>query len=167
MATAPAAPATNVATLIGPLGRAVSAGGSGAACAGSGAGGGSDGGGISVAVRSMVGTARFLRRGPAAASCGAFCCASGGVSGVVGLSAMLILSESATRMQEITQMAQRRQSTLRRLQKSEQRRLVRPLGHGDAAGAGPGQRLGDRPRQAKMPHLKRLFDNARLEKCST
>src|SRR5450755_438360 len=143
MATAPAAPATNVATLIGPLGLAVSAGGSGAACAGSGAGGGSGGiaaagGGISVAVRSIDGAARFLRRGPAAASCGAFCCASGGVFGVVGLSAMLILSESATRMQEITQMAQRRQSTLRRLQKSEQRRLVRPLGHGDAAGAGPG-----------------------------
>ena len=64
MATAPAAPATNVAALIGLPGSAVSAGGSCAACAGSGAGGGSGcGGGISVAVRSMVGAARFCGAG--------------------------------------------------------------------------------------------------------
>ena len=131
-----------------------SAGGS--CCAdggGSGCGGdAASGGGISVAVRSMVGAARFLRRGQTPrlaarlvarlrafpASCACLPCRSS--------------ANWPTRPQEITQMAQRRQSTLGRFQKLDQRRLVRPLGHGDAAGAGAAQRLGDLRRQAKMPH---------------
>ncbi len=69
------------------LGGGSCAGGGGSDCGG----GAASGGGISVAVRSMVGAARFLRRG----ACGAVCCAPSGVCGVVRLSAMQFLGESA------------------------------------------------------------------------
>ena len=69
-------------------------GGSGAACGGSCPGEGeasAGGGGTSVAVRSMVGAARLLRRAPGLASS----CAFWGASGVVRFSAMPVLSELA------------------------------------------------------------------------